>query len=116
MEMRPNKQFEALDAWLKQTEVGWRTQPGPVASLAMPMDNAMPTSDSPMSAPESDLSLAAQLAAANPTQQNVKLISQALSAMPLALKLFQPKDAAASLEEEQRVIVDQGLVIVQSSQ
>ncbi len=54
--------------------------------------------------------------AANPAHQNPKLISQALSATPLALKLFQPKDAAASLEEEQWAIVDQGSVIVQSSQ
>ncbi len=67
-------------------------------------------------APETSLLWAAKLAAVNPTQQNPKLISQALNVMPLALKLFQPKDAAALMEEEQQVIVDQGSIVVQPSQ
>ncbi len=36
--------------------------------------------------------------------------------MPPALKVFRPKDMAASLEAEQGVIVDQGSIVVQPRQ
>ncbi len=52
--------------------------------------------------------LAAQLAAANPTWQTTKLIGQALSTAPLALKLFRPNNALAPVEEAQQVLLEDG--------
>ncbi len=60
--------------------------------------------------------MAALLVAANPAQQNPKLIGQALSATPPALKLFCPKNSAALLEEEQRVVLENGAVVVHLNQ
>ncbi len=75
LETKQNRQFDALDAWLKQMEVAQGAQPQSVASLMMPMDSGTSTSDSSVPAPENCLLLAAQLAAANPAQQNPKLVS-----------------------------------------
>ncbi len=82
----------------------------------VPTDTGTSTSDSLVPAPESDLSLAAQLAAANPTQQNPKLIGQALSAGPPALKLFWPKNVLALVEEGQQVVLKQGSLVLHPQQ
>ncbi len=66
----------------------------------MTTDGSMLSSESSLSAPKSYLLLAAQLAVANLAWQNLKLVGQALSAAPPALKLFRPKNAAALVEEE----------------
>ncbi len=82
------KEVGSLQQRLQQVE---HQQTGATSTAATPMltsDDGMSTSGSSMSASKSDLSLAAQLAAANPARQNPKLISQALSATPPALKLF----------------------------
>ncbi len=76
-----------LEERLKQLEMGWAEQPSAVLTPST-MDSGTSISDSSVPAPEIYLSLAAQLAAANPTWQNPKLISQALSAAPPVLKLF----------------------------
>ncbi len=69
-----------------------------------------------MPAPETYLPLAAQLAAANPAQQNLKLVSQALSTAPPVLKLLQSKDVAAPEEEGQQVVPEQGSIMVRAQQ
>ncbi len=70
--------------------------------------NGMSISDSSVPTPNSDLLLAAQLAVANPTRQNPKLIGQALSAAPPVLKLFWQKFVLALVEEGQQVMFEQG--------
>ncbi len=59
-----------------------------VATPSMTMDSGTLISESSLPAPESYFRQATKLAAVNPAWQNHKLISQALSAMPPALKVF----------------------------
>ncbi len=82
----------------------------------MPTDSGTSISDSSMPALESDLSLAAQLAAANPAWQNPKLIGQTLSMVLPALKLFQPKNALALVEERQQILLEQGSLVLHLQQ
>ncbi len=104
-----------LEERLKQLETGRVDQPSVV--LTPPTtDSGTSSSETPLPAPESYLPLAAQLAAANPARQNPKLIGQALSAAPPVLKLFRPKNASALAEEEQRVILEQGSLVVRAQQ
>ncbi len=84
--------------------------------MSVTTDSGTSSSDSSMPAPESCLLLAAQLAAANPTQQNPKLVGQALSAAPPTLKPFCLKNSVALLEEEQRVVVKHGAVVLHPTQ
>ncbi len=112
------KEVDSLHQRLQQIE---QHQVGPLAlgvaqtqlaaSASATTDSSMPISDPPMPASDMFLPLAALLAAANPAQQNPKLIGQTLSAMPLALKLFHPKNSAVLLEEEQRVVLENGAVV-----
>ncbi len=79
---------------IEQQQMGSQSAP----AMSTPVtDSGTLGSDSSVPAPETLLLLTAKLAAVNPARQNPKLISQALSAMPLALKLFGPKDAVALL-------------------
>ncbi len=94
------RQFNTLDVRLKQLEAARVQQPSVTGSSLMSTDNGMSSSELSMPAPKICLSLAAQLAAANPAWQNQKLIGQALSAAPPVLKLFHPKNALAIAEEE----------------
>ncbi len=82
MKMKQNKQFDALDAWLKQMEAASAIQSQSAGSFMTPTDSGMSSFESSLLAPENYLPLAAQLVAANPDQQNPKLISQALSVAP----------------------------------
>ncbi len=82
----------------------------------MTTDSSMLSPESPLPATENYLLLAAQLAAANLARPNPKLASQALSAAPLALKLLRPKNVVALVEEEQRVILGNGSLVVHMQQ
>ncbi len=77
-----------LEEKLKQIETGQVGQPSAVVTPSMTTGSGTLISESALPAPESYLSWAAKLAAVNPTRQNPKLIGQALSDMPRALKLF----------------------------
>ncbi len=108
--MGQQRQFDTLDVRLRQleaTQVEWSSVTGgPLVS----------TESSSMPAPEVYLSLAAQLAAANPAWQNPKLVGQALSMTPPVLKLFRPKDVLALVKEEQRVLLEHGSLVVHAHQ
>ncbi len=71
-------QFDTLDMRLKQLEATRAGQSSVAGGPLVPTDIGTSTSDSPVPAIESDLSLTAQLAVANPARQNLKLIGQAL--------------------------------------
>ncbi len=54
--------------------------------------------------------------ATNAAQQNPKLIGQAYSVTPPLLRFFQPRDSAVPVEDEQRLVLDQGSILVCSNE